>query len=225
MRFFLPALFAGALLTMVGPARAATTILHLSATASVKAMPDELDAELTAEAGAHGPAEAQNAVNTMIGKGLAAAQAVPAVTTSTGSYSVWYVTDPHPEWRAQQSLVLSARNGPALLGLVGQLQAQGLAVSSLGWRLADETGKRASERAQVIALAMLKGRAEAAAKVLGMRFAGFREVWLTPRVPPLPIQPMALMAARAAVPNAVPAETTVTATVEADVTLEPAPQP
>ncbi len=225
MRFFLPALLAGALLAMAGPAWAATTILHLSATASVKAMPDEIDAALTAEAGARGPAEAQNAVNAMISKGLAEARTVSDVSAATGSYSVWYVTDPHPEWRAQQSLLLSARNGPALLGLVGELQSQGLAVSSLGWRLADETEKRASGRAQMMALALLKGRAEAAAKVLGMRFDGFREVWLTPRVPPLPIQPMALMAARAAAPNAVPAETTVTATVEADVTLEPTPQP
>jgi len=223
MRFFLPALLAGALLAMAGPAGAAATILHLSASASVKAMPDELDAELAAEAGAHGPAAAQNAVNAMIDKGLAAARAVSAVTASTGSYSVWYVTDPHPEWRAQQSLVLSARDGPALLGLVGQLQAQGLAVSSLGWRLADETQAAASGKAQVMALAMLKGRAEALAKVLGLRFVGFREVWLTPRVPPLPIQPMALMAAREAVPNAVPAEATVTVTVEADATLEPQP--
>ncbi|HUC17681.1 MAG TPA: SIMPL domain-containing protein [Acetobacteraceae bacterium] len=223
MRFFVPALLAGALFAMAGPAGAATTILHVSATASVKAMPDELDAELAAEAGAHGPAAAQNAVNAMIGKGLATTRAVSAVTTSTGTYSVWYVTDPHPEWRAQQSLVLSARDGPALLSLIGQLQAQGLAVTSLGWRLADETLKAASDRAQAIALAMLKGRAEAAAKVLGLHFTGFREVWLTPRVPPLPIQPMALMAGRVSAPNAVPAETMVTATVEADVTLEAAP--
>jgi uncharacterized protein len=224
MRPFSAAFLAGVLLANGVPARAAT-ILHLSTTASVKVMPDELDAELAAEAGAPTPAAAQNAVNGMISKGLATARAISAVTTSTGAYSVWYVTDPHPEWRAQQTLALSARDGTALLNLVGQLQAQGLAVSSLGWQLADKTEAAARDRAQTMALAALKGRAEAAAKVLGMRFAGFLQVWLTPPASPLPIQPMGLMAARVAPPNAVPAETTVAATVQADVTLAPAAQP
>ncbi len=207
-----------ALLLLIGPARAAT-ILHLSATATVQVVPDELDAELAAESAAASPVAAQNAVNAMIGKALAAARAVPAVTASTGAYSVWYVTDPHPAWQARQTLVLSAHDGAALLGLVGKLQGAGLAVSSLGWQLAAETAQKAREQAQAIALAQLKGRAEAAAKVLGLHFAGFREVWLNPPSPSL-IQPMMLMAARGAPPNAVPAETTVAATVEADVTLE-----
>ncbi len=208
-----------ALVLLIGPARAAT-ILHLSATASVHAMPDELDAELAAAAQASAPAAAQNDVNAMIGKALAAARAVSAVTASTGAYSVWYVTDPHPEWQARQTLLLSAHDGPALLGLVGQLQGQGLAVSALGWQLAEQTMAAAEEKAQAMALAQLKGRAEAAAKVLGMRFAGFRQVWLTPPGRSVPIQPMALMAARGVAPNAVPAETSVAATVAADVTLD-----
>jgi predicted secreted protein len=207
-----------ALLLLIGPARAAT-ILHLSATATVQAMPDQLDAELAAETSAASPVAAQNEVNAMIGKALAAARAVSAVTVSTGAYSVWYVTDPHPSWQARQTLVLSAHDGVSLLALVGQLQGEGLAVSSLGWQLAAATAEKAREKAQAMALAMLKGKAEAAAKVLGLRFAGFREVWLNP-ASPSPIQPMMLMQARAAPPNAVPAETSVAATVEAEVTLD-----
>ena len=207
-----------------GPVSArAATILHLSATATVQAMPDELDAELAAEAGAASPVAAQNEVNAMIGKALAAARAVSAVTASTGAYSVWYVTDPHPSWQARQTLALSAHDGAALLGLVGQLQGEGIAVSSLGWRLAAETEQKAREKAQAMALAALEGKAEAAAKVLGLHFAGFREVWLNPPAPGS-IQPMMLMAARGTPPNAVPAETSVAATVEADVTLEGEPR-
>jgi uncharacterized protein len=219
MRNILAAGFALALL--IGSARAAT-ILHLSATASVQTMPDELTAELAAEAHESAPAVAQTDVNAMIRRALAAAHAVSAVTTSTGAYSVWYVTDPHPEWQARQTLVLTAHDGPALLGLVGQLQAQGLAVSSLGWQLAAKTMEAAQDKAQLMALAQLRGRAEAAAKVLGMRFAGFQEVWLTPAGPTSPIQPMALMAARGVPPSAIPAESAVVASVAADVVLDPA---
>ncbi|HTU55643.1 MAG TPA: SIMPL domain-containing protein [Acetobacteraceae bacterium] len=211
-----------AFLLLIGPARAAT-ILHLSATATVQVVPDQLDAELAAEVTAASPVAAQNDVNAMIGKALKSARAVSVVTASTGTYSVWYVTDPRAAWQARQTLVLRAHDGASLLGLVGQLQDQGLAVSSLGWQLAAETARKAREQAQAIALAQLKGRAEAAAKVLGLSFAGFREVWLNPPSPS-PIQPMMLMQARGAPPNAVPAETSVAATVEAAVTLEGEPR-
>lgn len=208
---------------LAGPAQAAT-ILHLSATASVHVMPDELHAELAAQSSAASPAAAQNEVNAMIGKALAEARAVTAVTASTGAYSVWHVTDPHPRWQAQQTLILTAHDGTALLDLVGKLQGQGFAVSDLGWRLAAGTEAAAREKAQAEALARLKGRAEAAAKVLDLHFAGFREIWLTP--PPSPsIQPMVLMAARGAPPNAAPAEASVTATVEAAVTLQSSAHP
>ena len=207
------------LLVAAGPARAAT-ILHLSATATVSVMPDLLRAELAAEAHAGSPVTAQNEVNSMIAKALAAARAVPAVTTSTGTYSVWFATDPHPQWDARQTLVLDAHDGAALLGLVGELQGEGLAVSALAWQLADKTMEATREKAQAMALAELKGKAEAAARVLGMHFMGFREIWLAQAEPPTPIQPMMLMAARGVPPNAVPAGTSVTATVQADVTLD-----
>jgi uncharacterized protein len=219
MRALLAAVLALAL--AIGPARAAT-ILHLSATATVHVVPDELAAELAAEAHASAPALAQSEVNAMISQALTTAGAASSVTAATGAYSVWYASDPRPQWQARQTLVLTAHDGPTLLALVGQLQGQGLAVSALGWQLAENTEAAAEEKAQLLALAELKGRAEAAAKVLGMRFAGFQRVWLTPAGPTVPIQPMALMAARGVPPSAVPAETQVAATVEADVTLDPA---
>lgn len=206
------------------PAAAATT-LHLSASATVNTMPDELEATLSANAEAPAPADAQARVNAMVSRALQAARAVAAVTVSTGSYSVWQVTNPHPaphpEWHASQNVVLSAGDGAALLGLVGVLQGEGLAVSSLEWRLKPETEKKAHDQAETMALAALRQKAENTAKLLGMHFAGFRQIWLTQPPTPAP-RPMAMMAARAMPePNAVPAEASVTATVTAEATLVP----
>jgi len=207
-----------ALLFAAGPARAAT-VLHLSASATVRIMPDRLGASLVAEAARSTPVEAQAAVNLMVRQALATARAVSSVTTSTGSYSVWYVADPHPQWRANQALILTGTDGPALLGLVGRLQGDGLAVSDLAWSLAPKTAAAAHDKAEALALAALKGKAERAAKLLGMSFVGFRQVWLNPEG--LPVQPMAMMAARAVPPpSAVPAESSVTATVTAEADLE-----
>ncbi|MGH7118866.1 MAG: SIMPL domain-containing protein [Acetobacteraceae bacterium] len=211
--------FAIALLIAAGPASAAT-ILHLSSSATVKVMPDQLDAVLAAEIGADTPIKAQAEVNGMVGRALAEARAVSAVTTSTGSYSVWHIADPHPGWRAQQTISLTATDGPALLALVGTLQADGLSVSSLAWSLREQTEEAAHDKAESMALAGLKARAERAAKLLGMHFAGFRAVWLIPQEGSPP-RPMALMAARTVPePSAVAGEISVTATVTAAATLD-----
>ncbi|MDA8051568.1 MAG: SIMPL domain-containing protein [Rhodospirillales bacterium] len=201
------------------PARGAT-ILHLSASATVEVMPDELDATLSAEAAAHTPVEAQGKVNRMVSQALAAARAVAAVGVSTGSYSVWRVTEPNPQWRANQALVLKATNGAALLGLVGTLQAEGLAVSSLAWSLASKTAATAHDKAEALALAALKAKAERTASLLGLHFTGFLQVWLGPRGQPPP-RPTAFLAARAIPgPSAVPGESSVVATVSGEAKLE-----
>lgn len=216
---FIATWFTLALLIAAAPARAAT-ILHLSSSATVKVMPDQLEATLAAEVGAPTPVQAQAAVNAMVSRALAEVRAVSAVTASTGGYSVWHVSDPHSEWRASQAINLSATDGPALLGLVGTLQADGLAVSSLAWTLKDETAEAAQDKAQSMALTALKGKAERAAKLLGMHFAGFRRIWLTPPEGP-PMRPMPMMAARAMPePSAVPGATSVTATVTAEARLD-----
>lgn len=219
MNCLVAASFALALLIGAGSAGAAT-ILHLSSSATVKVMPDQLDATLAAEAGADTPVQAQAAVNAMVSRALAQAGAVSAVTASTGSYTVWHVGDPHPGWRAQQTIRLTATDGPALLALVGTLQADGLAVSSLAWSLKEQTDEAAHDKAEAMALIGLKAKAERAAKLLGLHFAGFRTVWLVPPEGPPP-RPMALMAARAMPePSAVSGEASVTATVTAEAKLD-----
>lgn len=203
---------------LVVPAARATTILHLAASATVMVTPDQLEAELAAPGEAASPAAAQAQVNTLIAAALAAAREVAAVTVSTGGYAVWRPSEAKGAWRAGETLHLTSGDGPALLGLVGALQAKGLTVSSLAWHLAPATERAAHEKAEAQAITKLKGRAEAAAKLLGLRFEAFREVWLNAPARP-PIQPMMATMRAMPEPAAVAAPTAVSASVTADATL------
>ena len=222
------ALLAGALLAGAAPARA-QTILHLAETASVPAHPDELAATLQAEAASSTAADAQQRVNTIVSDALNRAHQVAGVAVSTGSYTAWR-TGPTPQdqterWQASQSLELHGRDGPALLALVGELQQHGLAVNQLGWRLSEQGGRDARSRAIADALQALRGRADAAASLIGMRFEAFKEIRLdTPRPAPMPRMMMAAPAAAnvaAMPPNAEAEDMPVSATAEADVLLKP----
>ena len=109
------------------------THLHLAATGSVPVTPDELVATLAAEATSPSPAIAQNRVNILIKRGLAAAGAVTGVEARAEDYSVQLVDQStpvgvggrplqHPAWVAHQTLELRSSSGDPLLDLVGKLQ-------------------------------------------------------------------------------------------------------
>lgn len=204
------------------------TILRLSETATVPAHPDELAASVRAEAVAPSPADAQQRVNALIGDALKRAHQVSGVTVSTGNYSVWRI-GPTPQdrterWQATQTIALHGRDGAPLLALVGELQQKGLALSQLGWQLSDEASRTARQQALAAALKALRGRADAAAELIGLQFDQFKEVRLdTPRPPPMPRMMMAApaQAKTFAPPNAEAEDETVSATAEADVLLKP----
>jgi predicted secreted protein len=204
------------------------TILHLSETATVPSHPDELAATIRAEVVAPSPAEAQQRVNRMVTDALQLAHQVPGVTVSTGNYSVWRV-GPTPQergdrWQAGQAIELHSRDGAPLLRLVGELQQKGLAMNQLGWRLSEEATHTARQQALAAALKELRGRADAAAQLIGLQFDQFKEVRLdTPRPPPMPRMMMAAPAPATAFapPNAEAEDVTVSATAEADVLLKP----
>lgn len=215
-----PALLAAFALLLVVPAARAATILHLEASATVMVAPDELEAELAAPGQAASPAAAQAQVNALMAAALVAVRRIAAVRASTGGYAVWRPNEPKDAWRASETLSLTSENGPALLALVGALQAKGLTVSSLAWRLAPATERAAREKAEATAITKLEGRAEAVAKLLGLRFEAFREVWLNPPARP-PIQPMLAATRAVPAPEAIAAPEAVSASVTADATLVP----
>jgi len=85
--------------------------------------------------------------------------------------------------------------------------------------------RRAREEATKQALSGLRGRADRAADILGLKFASFREVRLDSVTPPpiMPRQTMAraTMAAAAPPPTAETEDLPVSASAEADIVLKP----
>jgi predicted secreted protein len=206
------------------PAARADTILHLSVNATVTVTPDELAAQLTANADAPAAGAAQARVNQMVKTALGAAKALPAVTASTTQYSVWYETDPKVVWHASQGIALRSKDGAGLLTLVGTLQQDGLAVGDLGWQLSPATAEASYEQAISRAIDLLTRRAGAVAGQLHLALRGFRSVTVGQDGGP-PMQPVGVMRMMAAAPAAAPppsaqaAGVTVSATVSGDARL------
>jgi|HubBroStandDraft_1064217.scaffolds.fasta_scaffold52485_1 predicted secreted protein len=211
-------------------ARADDTVLRLAETATVMVTPDELAASLRAEAVAPTAQDAQKRVNEMVRDAVAAAKKIDGITVSTGGYNVWRIAgtpvDRNERWQATQGLNLSGKDGETMLKLIGDLQQKGLAQGSLGWRLSRETEHTARKEATKQALSGLRGRADDAAEVLGMKFASFKEVRLDSVTPPMqPRQLTSVMRATAMAaappPSAETEDLPVTATAEADILLKP----
>ena len=113
-----------------------------------------------------------------------------------------------------------------MLRLVGELQQKGLIQSSLSWRLSRETERTARRDATKQALSGLRGRAEEAAEILGLKFASFREVRLDSVTPPPVIPRQQGMVARSVLAAPPPPSTEaedlpVTASADADIVLKP----
>jgi predicted secreted protein len=220
------------LLTAVatGPAWADDTVLRLSETATIMVTPDEIAATLRAEALASNAQDAQRRVNEMMREAVEAAKKVAGITFSTGSYNVWRATAPPAErverWQAGQSLNLNGKDGGAMIKLVGELQQMGLAQGSLIWRLSRDAERKARKDATKQALSALRGRADEAADIIGLRFSSFREVRLDSVAPP-PVMPRpqalsrAALAAPAPPPSAEAEDVPVSASAEADILLKP----
>lgn len=216
-------------LLAAAPARA-DTLLHLGETATVMVAPDELAATLRIEVVTTAADEAQNRVNAVIRDALALARTNSAITVSTGGYSVWRV-DPTPpdraeKWRASQNLILSSKDGPALLTLVGDLQQKGMIVGNLGWRLSRDSFRKARQEATRQALAGLRGRIDEAAALLDLKFDHFKDVRLdsadsVPVPRPAPMAAAAMARAAPVEPVAAAEDMPVSATAQADAVLVP----
>lgn len=206
----------------------ARTVLQLSESAEIAVRQDELHALLAVEARAGTPAAAQDAVNRTMAAVLEKARAVAAVDAATGNYSVWRVDRSSAAaggtWQASQTLALSARETAPLLQLVGSLQAQGVAVRQLEFRISRQLLRQTRERAAEEALGRLHARAERLASLLGLEFERFATVRLAPPpaegVPPMAAAAL-LRSTEAAPPVAEAAELAIRADVGAEAILRP----
>ncbi len=205
------------------PTPLAETALHIAETAEVSRAPDEVVAVLRAEARAGSAAAAQQAVNRAMTAAVERANATPGVRVTTGGYWTNRVEEGRA-WVSAQQVTLRAGDGAALLELVGALQTQGLATSSLNWTLTRETSRAAREEASRLALEALRRRAEAVAQQLGLVLVGLREVRIDvpdhgPR--PVPMMAAARSASGSPPPVAVSEDILVGATVQAVAVLRP----
>ncbi len=230
-----PALLAALLcpaLLWTGAVQAQDTTLRLAESVTVLVAPDELSASLRAEAIAPTAQEAQKKVNELMRDALATAKKAEGIVVSSGGYNVWRIgptaQDRAERWQAGENLNLTGKDGEAMLKLTGELQQKGLTVSSLGWHLARETERKARKDATKQALSALRGRAEEAAELLGLRFDSFREVRLDSLLPQPVGMPRSLTTSRSSAaaapappPVAVAEEQPVTASAEADAILKP----
>lgn len=151
----------------IAPDGRQATHLHISADGSVSVPPDELVADLVAQASSPSAAAAQQRVNTLMAKGMKTAKATSGVEAKAIGYSVQKVeAEPVPVgrppaqrevWSAQQTLELRGHDGESLLDLVGKLQEEGFATSSLDWRLSPDADRKARDAAMIEAL---RGRRE-----------------------------------------------------------------
>ncbi|WP_010508128.1 SIMPL domain-containing protein [Komagataeibacter europaeus] len=239
LRIILPGMLAAAALHPAGsmaqtqPTNAAkpdTTELELSASGTVQAQPDELTATFLAEARADTAASAQAQVNALVGKVTTASAHVTGLTLNAESYFVHHDDgDPRqnrkPQWVARQSVRLTASDGKVLLPLVGQLQADNLALTRLDWSLSREKRMELTRRAETLALQDMQQRAQAAASTLKLNIASIRSVTLEDQNMPRPM-PMMMMARAASMDMPAPEAPTgmqdVTATVRATLILKPA---
>lgn len=227
MRHALAALVAALVLLGAPAARAQETLLRLSETAERSVRADQLVAVLRAQAAGGSAAAVQEQVNRAVAQALERARAVPGVTVSTGTYWTWRGGERREQWQAGQEIRLTAiEAAPALLELVGALQGQGLGVIRLSYEVSRPLQAREREEVTAEALAGLKARAERLAAVMGMSFAGFREVRVDAgrfARPPVPAPMMAAASPEAArtPPSAEPAELPISATVEGDAILRP----
>jgi predicted secreted protein len=158
------------------------TTLSLSESAEITVKQDELYAVLAVEARGGSAAAVQQAVNRAMTAALDRARAVSTVTAATGNYGVWRSygssISPGQSWQGSQTLSLTAKDAAPLLELVGTLQAQGLAVRQLTFRVSRELYRTTREQATEEAVRGLQARAQRMAGLLGLEFERFDSVTL-----------------------------------------------
>ncbi|MDE2391945.1 MAG: SIMPL domain-containing protein [Rhodospirillales bacterium] len=216
--------------TMVALPAAAQTVLTLSASGIAQAVPDEAVANFSVQAMAPDAASAQAAVNQAVAKAMAAAKAVPGVVVTTGGYNSYSSTpdgQTAPQFTAQQSITFteSAKGGvpdAAFTSLLAKLQADGLLLNGLSGDLS-QAGQNQAQRAAIRdALTQLRAEADDIAAALHKKVGALKTLNVDAGGgPPPPMPRMMMMADAAPAPQSAPDNVTITASVTAEIELEP----
>ncbi|HEV2161141.1 MAG TPA: SIMPL domain-containing protein [Stellaceae bacterium] len=211
------------------------TALTLSTHADKTLPRDQLEAELRVDAMDANAARVQADVNRRMAAALAHAKTVTGVTVETTGYSVYEERDANYEerdakgnptrWHGSQALRVKSGDFAALLNLVGTLQGQGLALSSLTAELSPAAVKAAQDELTDTALKDIRVRADRIAATLGTHVERYAELRVgNASVPPMPIRFMAAAVPASSnmpPPVAATGDATVSVNVDATVLLAP----
>jgi predicted secreted protein len=204
------------------------TSLHLDQQAQKIVPRDRLQAELRVEASGPDSRSVQDEVNRRMGSALAKAHKSAALTVQSGGYSVYREQPPKGAeiWHANQSLSFTSKEFDAVLKLSGDLQNDGLVMSTLRFYLAPETLRAAQSDLTAQALSGLRDRANEVATDLGMSVAQYKDIIVGNASEGVEgRRPMMMMAKAAGAPLAVAppeaegGDSTITLTVQAEVIL------
>jgi len=215
-------------LAQPAPPPPSNTALTLSTHADKTLPRDQLEAELRVDAMDANAARVQADVNRLMAAALARTKTVAAVAVETTGYTVYEERDAKgnpTRWHGSQALRLKSGDFPALLNLVGALQGQGLALSSLTAELSPAAAKAAQDELTDTALKDIRARADRIAATLGTHVERYAELRVgNASVPPVPVR---FMAAAAPVSSSMPppvaatGDATVSVNVDATVLLAP----
>jgi predicted secreted protein len=198
-------------------------VLHLTQTAERSVARDLLRVELRAEETGADPLTVQLAINRRMAAAVDRAHQVQGVQIETGSYGVG---EERPEkaparWRGSQSLILTGKAADVILKLAGQLQSDGLVMSSLNYEASPETVRGAEEDLTAEALAALDRRAAWIAARAHLSVVRYRDLKVgNAETGPRPM-PRFAAAMAAAPPVAEPGEAIVRVTIQAELVLGP----
>jgi predicted secreted protein len=205
---------------------AGATVLHLTERAERVLPRDEVVAVLRVETTGKTPREVQAEVNGRMATALDEAKKSSGVGADTPSMNVYETRDAKKGtvWTASQSLRLQSKDFGSALALVGKLEEQGLAVSSLTFDVSPEALAGVQDALTAEALRRIRGRAEAVASDLGLAVDHMKSVVVGNAAAPGP-QPRAMMADVASAvmppPAAEPGEAPVSVSVNAEIVLAP----
>lgn len=207
------------------------TLLHLSEPAQQLVPRDQLRAVLRVESVDADAAKLQAEIDRRLAAALAKAKSVTTLRVETSGYSVYPESGPSVvskarsnQWRGSASLSLIGLDPSPLLALVGELQKEGLVLSSLAYELTPAAARAVEGELTDEALSRLQERAEKIAATLGMSVERLRDLHVgnaTGTQPGPRILAEKMVTALSPPPVAEPGEATITVTVDADIVLMP----
>jgi len=208
------------------------TLLHLTQTAERQMKRDRLVVQLRAEATASDAKKVQAEINRAMTAALEKAKSVAGVKVESSGYSVYEENDGNlsSRWHGSQGLRLSGGDFTAVLGVAGDLQGMGLAMSGLSYELSPEAARTAEDELTSEALTRLRSRAERVASDLQLTLLRLRDVRVgnVNGEGPRPVMVMRGVALGAAAPPPPPAaeggDATIQVSVDAQIVLGPGDQ-